>query len=473
MRFEAVIRGGVSATVAVVCLTLSGYGARAGDWDIKPRVSVEELFTDNVNLDQTDRESDFITILRPGISIERTGAARSNLSLDFSIEHSNYLRDKERKDNRVFLDAEAGAEIYEDVFFVDGLASVDQRIVSNTSAESGTGITDDSNRTQVASVSINPNIRHHFKNWADYRFDYVLSNVRVADDSIDTTVTQRYGSTLTSGRNFPNLRWNIQTLSQKTEYKSSSREDTRRFAQLDVQYASWRYVQPTGSIGYERIKDNTILQQPDGLIWTVGAILQPGPRTRVAFSHGQRYGDPYNTLDASYEISDRTSITASYSQVLETSQGLSLDQLNSPTDGLTDQADGFSLTNNAFRQSDFDVNFVAERGRNTYRAEYSWSKRETDADGSTNTINNYNAIWQRQINPRLSGTVNLGYRSSDFGPTQDNRVDNLFTYSVGVEYRLQEDLRSGLEYNGTRKISDAAGASYTENAVSFTLTAQF
>lgn len=473
MRFETVISGGGSAAVALTLLVLSGPGAHAGDWDIKPRVSVEELFTDNVNLDQTDRESDFVTIIRPGISIAREGAARSHLSLDLSIDHSYYLRSEGRKNTRMFMDAEAGAEVYEDVFFIDGAASVDQRNVSNTTAESATGVTDEGNQAQVVAASINPNVRHHFRNWADYRFDYVLSNVRVEDDSIDTTVTQRYGSTLTSGRNFPNFRWNIQTLTQETQYRSSDREDTRRFAQLSVEYASWRVVQPTGSIGYERIKDNTLLQQPDGLIWSIGAVLQPGPRTRVAFSHGRRYGEPNNTLEASYEVSDRTRVSASYSQVLETSQTLSISELNSPTEGLTQQADGFSLTNNAFRQSDFDVNLVAERGRNTYRAEYSWSKRETDADGSTNTVQNVNAVWQRDINRKLSGTLNLGYRNTDFGPTQDNRLDNFFTYTVSLDYRLQEDLRSTVRYDGTRKISDSAGASYTENAVSFSLTAQF
>jgi hypothetical protein len=472
LRLEAFTRERLNAAGILAGIVALCQPAIAGDWDFQPRVTVTELFTDNVNLTQNDRESDFITIVRPGFSLERTGAARSHLSIDYSFDYSHYLRDKSRKDTHQYLDAEAGAEVFEDVFFVDGFASINQATISNTAGESATAITDTNNRTQVISTTINPNVRHHFRNWADYRFDYVLSNVRVADESIDSTVTQRYGSTLTSGRDFAFLNWSAETRAQTTDHRGADRTDERRLAQLTLRYVDRILFQPTASIGYEKIEDNTLLEQPDGLIWSVGGLFRPGPRTDVQVSYGQRYGDSNTSLDASYAIGPKTTVRVTYSQALETSQSLSLSELTSPTAGLSQSNTGFSLTNNAFRQSDFTAELEAERGRNDYRFELRHSERETDADGSMNTVQSARAVWQRDLTRELDGTLNLGYRTTDFGPTQ-NRVDDFITYGIDFNYRLQSDLRATIGYTGTRRISTQSGSSYNENAVSFSLTAQF
>jgi uncharacterized protein (PEP-CTERM system associated) len=472
LRFKAVIRGARGVVAVLPGLTLPCLPAIAGDWKIVPRVSGEELYTDNVNLSQQDKQSDFITIIRPGISIEREGAARSHLSLDYSLDFTRYLRDTQRKSTRQYLQAEAGAEVIEDIFFVDGEASITQQSIVNTGAESGTAITDNSNRTEVVSTSVNPNIRHHFRNWADSRFDYVLSHVQVADESIDTTTTQRYGTVLSSGREFSLLRWTAETRTQTTEHSNSNREDERRLAQLTMQYTDRLIFQPIASVGFEQIKDNTLTSPPDGLIWSLGGLFQPGPRTRIEATHGQRYGDPNTSLDASYDLSARTTIKATYSQVLETSQSLSLSELTSPTSNLSQANSGFSLTNSAFLQTDFTTSVDIDHERNDYRFEYRWSERKTDSDGSVNTVQSLNALWTREMTRAMNGRVNLGYRTTDFGPTQ-NRQDDLITYGVSVDYRLQTDLRAGLGYTGTRKISTSSGSSYTENSISFTLTAQF
>lgn len=472
MQVEGVIRVGLSTSAASLALAMWCQTAVAGDWDISPTMSVEELFTDNVDLSQTDRKADFISVVRPGISVERTGAARSHFSLDFSFEYSRYLRDSNRTDRRKYLEANAGAEIFEDVFFVDGMASISQATISATRGESATEITDQGNRTEVVVGMVNPNLRHHFGNWADYRLDYELSNVRNRDDVLDTTVTQQVRSTLTSGREFSFLRWTAETSASNTDYTGSSRTNERRLAQVSLQYVDRILFQPTASIGYEKIDDNSLVDQPDGLIWSLGGVLEPGPRMRVQFSYGRRYGDPNTSLDASYELGPRTTISAGYSEVLETSQSLSLAELAVQNPGLTRQDSGFSLTNNAFRQSEFTANLNAERGRNTYRLEARRSVRETEAEGSTTTVNGANAEWQRALTRELNGSLNLGYRNTKTEALTE-RTDDLVTVSVQLDYQLQSDLVSGIGYTGTRRISTDTGSSYTENAVTLSLTAQF
>src|SRR5947207_9235256 len=57
--------------------------AVAGDWTITPRISGQELFTDNVLQTPTNRRSDFVTSLSPGIGINGE-SARLTAKLDYS-----------------------------------------------------------------------------------------------------------------------------------------------------------------------------------------------------------------------------------------------------------------------------------------------------------------------------------------------------------------------------------------------------
>src|SRR5438270_10445733 len=67
------------------CVCASGLStlAMAGDWTITPRVSGQETFTDNVFDTPTNRRSDFITSLSPGISVSGE-SARLQAKLDYS-----------------------------------------------------------------------------------------------------------------------------------------------------------------------------------------------------------------------------------------------------------------------------------------------------------------------------------------------------------------------------------------------------
>ena len=49
-----------------LCLILTGLllpvtFATAGDWDITPRISLAEVYSDNINLDDNDKEYDLVT----------------------------------------------------------------------------------------------------------------------------------------------------------------------------------------------------------------------------------------------------------------------------------------------------------------------------------------------------------------------------------------------------------------------------
>src|SRR5436190_20012070 len=61
---RSVLGGAASFLVCALASTASG-----GDWTVAPRVSGQEIFTDNVLYTPTNRRGDFITSVSPGIDI--------------------------------------------------------------------------------------------------------------------------------------------------------------------------------------------------------------------------------------------------------------------------------------------------------------------------------------------------------------------------------------------------------------------
>jgi uncharacterized protein (PEP-CTERM system associated) len=445
----------------------------AADWEITPRIAASELFTDNVALTKENPQSDFITIVSPGISIARKGAARTRLAVDFGIERTYYLEDSTRNETHESLDADLGVEVFEDVFFIDGLAEITQATTSPEGAESGTGITDQSNRTQIFAGTLNPNLRHHFGNWADARIDLTLANVRADSEDFEDTMSDALTAQVTSGREFAFLKWTVDLSSERTEFSESSREDERRLAQLELQYVDRILFQPIATIGYEEIEDGTLVDPPQGFIWSLGGLLEPGPRTSIRLTHGRRYNNPNTALEASYAVSSRTRLTASIEQVLETSQSLATGDLDADDEALISRGEGFALTNNTFRQDNFFIALDAERGRNAYRVEAAWSKRETDVENASSTVQSMSASWQRALSRSLGGALDASFRNTETTEIGGTSKDRFLTFGIDLNYALARDWDAAFNYTGTIRTSDDETVEYTENAFTFTLTATF
>ena len=432
---------------AVGCIltgVAGGSGAYAGGWDLTPRVTASETYTDNVALAKDNTDSDFITIVSPGFTLSRTGAARSRLDVDFSVDVVRYADDSSRDETREFLTADAGVELFEDLFFIDGLASISQVNISQTGVESGAGLTDEANRTQAFAGTINPNYRQHIGNIADARIDYTYSHTQTEKDVVDKTETHRIAASVTSGRDFAFLKWTVDLSAEEKEFSESNRKDKRKLANLELQYVDRILFQPIATIGYETFEDETLADEPDGLIWSVGGLLQPGPRTSIRITHGRRYDDPNTSVEATYDITSRTKLGLSVDQSLETTQGLAISELSADEPPLDPASRGFSLTNNTFKQTDITAFLDAERGRNTYRVEARWSDRDTSATGEETIVQSITASWERDINRSLTGRLNASFRDTETTSIVTNRDDQFATVGVVLDYRLDEDWRTSL-----------------------------
>jgi hypothetical protein len=66
------------------------------DWIIKPRVTLTETFTDNVNINRAnrDKQGDLITEVAPGLRIEAR-TARLKAYFDYALRGQAYARDSD------------------------------------------------------------------------------------------------------------------------------------------------------------------------------------------------------------------------------------------------------------------------------------------------------------------------------------------------------------------------------------------
>jgi uncharacterized protein (PEP-CTERM system associated) len=123
--------------------------ANAGDWDITPRISVAEIFSDNINLDDDDKESDLVTEITPGISIHGEGGLLK-ADIDYQMQNAIYASNSDANGTFHQLDAFANAELAKNLFFVDASSTMGQALISADNTVSTGNLNNAGNRTDFA-----------------------------------------------------------------------------------------------------------------------------------------------------------------------------------------------------------------------------------------------------------------------------------------------------------------------------------
>ena len=222
----------------------------------------------------------------------------------------------------------------------------------------------------------------------------------------------------------------------------------------------------------------------------------------LRFSYGDRNGDTDISANASHIISSRTSVNASFTESIQTSQSLISQQLlninnlglgtplfldannnltTTPTlvpatignrQLFSRQLTQFGLSESTFRQQVFRLGFTGSRRRNTFSGGGFWEERNTESTGITETTYGANLSVGRQLSSRLNGSVGLTVDKTDFG-TADKREEIEYSGSASIGYQVRNDLQATLAYNLTLRKVNNAPDDLLENAVSLTLTKSF
>ncbi|VAV86898.1 hypothetical protein MNBD_ALPHA02-270 [hydrothermal vent metagenome] len=436
---------------------VSGYisNVDAADWKITPSIAVTEIYTDNVNLDSSISQSDFVTQVSPVILITGNGP-RLNATINYAPNYFFYPGNaNDKHDLRQTLQANLRGELVRDTFFIDANANIAQRFLDRRRAITSLQVSQTNNRRTVQSYQVSPYLVHAFGTWASAELRYTLSQIRQSADTRQTTQNTFFGNsltntgsfTLTSGRRFSKLGWTLSALRSNEERETfGSYKNTT--ARADFSYQLTRILALLGSAGYQkRDAIGGSFANFDGFIWDAGFRLVPGPRTSISFRYGNQFIGKSFSLNAQYKITAKDSINLSFRDTIQTFQSLALENNNSTNiDPFLNS--GF-ISGDLTRRKQWSLSLGGTRGRTTYSASGLYSKYTSDNTALDDE--RYGAAFSisRRLNRRFSLSTGFNFNVSKF--SSDGIKDKFWSASVNADYQLSKNLVTVLGYVHTKR----------------------
>ena len=468
--------------VAVLGVTVLS-SAHAGNWRLTTGVSVEESFSDNVDLATGDaeRSSELITQISPNISLRGQGG-RMSLGLDYNPSQLLHRQDSTKDQVNHDLAATGQIEVWDRVVFIEAQTSVSREIINNELASSTSLAGQNVNRTETRAINITPIFRHHFGTWVETESRITFSKVDTAENELESTRTITENLRINSGRRFTVVQWSTNINSQKVQNDGDTPSDRTKTVDGNLTYIVSPKLSLLAGLGYEKVEDSTLSSEPNGLTWNVGFQARPSGKTDFRFTYGIDNDTTTIDFSANHRLSERTSLSASFSQSLETSQGQIADDLSflivdPVTQQLVDSrgsgaGSSLGLQNETFRQEEFRVSLNGSRRLTTYGASVFWEQRKTEATSITESTVGADLSLGRTINTRTSGNVALNYQATDFGTT-DERTQKEITFSTSLSYSLASDVSLNFSYILTHRRVNNANEDLTENSVTVGLSKRF
>ncbi|MDD5404046.1 MAG: TIGR03016 family PEP-CTERM system-associated outer membrane protein [Sulfuricella sp.] len=512
-------RNRLRAACSAAAILLLPAHAIAAEWTIVPSLDLKETYSDNITLAPRGYEqSDFVTQVIPGISLTGTGP-RLRVNARYAMQNLFYAQESNRNTINHMLNANANAELVDNLLFMDGLASISQQNISLTGPQAADNVNVTGNRTEVKTYSLSPYLRHSFGNTASSELRYTHSAVSSGVGGLADSQTDRINLGINSGSAFRTVGWGLNYSNQKTAYDNSastliqSRDNEVISGNLRYMVTSRFSLKATG--GYEKNDYISIGTKPEGSFWSGGFSWTPGPLTSIDASAGKRFFGNTYSLAASH----RTRLTAwniAYNEDITSTQSQFLLPPTIDTSGFLNQlwaatipdpvarqqivdsfiqANGLPLslaeslnylTNRLFLQKSLRASVALTGARNTLvlslfntsRNAQTAQAQDSILFGSSNLALSDktrqvggNALWNWRLGPRTSANINAGYTRMSY-PELD-RTDNDKTLRFSLVRQIQPKLSGAVELRRLQRDSSQSIGTYRENAVTASLHMSF
>jgi hypothetical protein len=393
--------------------------AHVNAWTITPRLTLQELFTDNVYEVESPRRFDAATVLAPGISIL---ADTARLRLNFDYQPTVVLHAINGNLNALAqqLNATGIVTVVPDLLFVDVTATsgVQSRygglVGGGTVGQGGIGLApagtttgsygagqglNRNNAVQTSSFAISPYILRQLGDYGSIKVGvsgnysrysaiegfaaspFPTGNATNGADLFTTEEFARY----TSGEFLSRFQYTLDFdayQSKSNNYATpvvvgttpatvpaTTNTSDRLTFNNQLAYAVSHNFTLLGSAGYQEIRySNNVAPTVNGLIWNVGFNWSPGPDSSITLTYGHINGE--NTVQAfgNFAITGRSSVSLSYTNSIGTQLENLQNQLNNGTIGtggqfinintgapLLNAQNAFAVQNGVFRYKTFSA----------------------------------------------------------------------------------------------------------------------
>ncbi len=335
---------------------------------IEPRIGIKQTFSDNVTFVANGKDYGMVTTISPGIRIGLDGArvqGSLEYALDLRLGEFAKVTDKVRHN----LVARFNSELINDFFYVEGGAVATAISQDLRGARSISGENNNPNVNNIFSAFVAPVFRNRVGDFAKLESGYKFSLTNVQDRNRAALGTgdvlnaaRQLGSdsrrhelfaNLSSGDFFQTIRWDLDGSYEAENIKDLNERYRSKRVVLNGEIPLTRYFSLVGSGGYEDISDTndklnlgdqsrsaeciertvgrcTVIDQ-SGFTWDAGVRLSPSRRTDLVVRGGRRYGDNVFNVSGFHQLSEKSRITVSYGETLDSLGRLVTQQLGGLT----------------------------------------------------------------------------------------------------------------------------------------------
>lgn len=460
--------------IGLLLYTLS---STAAEWRTSATINTSAVYTDNVNLVSSGKESDLTPTLTPSISLHGKGA-RATVDVTAAAEFNGQGGSNDSINPR--LQADAKAELLERIAFIDLNATATQNAIEPLAASGSGNLNNRGNKTTTYSYKISPYLKSRFQGLADMELRYTYNELNHSEGSVGDTNSETLNLSIDSGPDFRLFTWGINASNRTTDDDQGQVSELSNI-DLNLGYQFNRRWRITGSLGTEFNDFNSTTANRDGSRWDMGGVWTPNPRTVFDFGYGDRFFG--NTKRFSFtHTGKRSSLTASYSQELTDSTTLLSDQvvfqvLDAFGQPVPDPVTGDPLLlsqnistigNSSFVNDQLSINYSLKGRRTTLTLTGNLSEQTYQDSTREVSTTSLGASINRQLSGKISADLGLNWNESEEKGTANTQSDT-WRLSAGVSQELGPKTNLRLNYSFTDRSSNQSTDSYEENRLSLTL----
>ncbi len=471
---------------------------------VEPRVSGSQIFTDNVDLSDTNKRADSITQATVGLRAA-SDAGRIRGYFDYSLSKLLYARTTEKSSTQNSLNTFGTAELVDNWAFVDFNGNISRQALSAFGTQTQDPLANNANSTEVANYRLSPYVRGRAFGQLNYEARYAVAITRSksvrASDIDQTDANFRIGSDSAVGK----LSWSADLTHQDVDY-SLGRDTQSDRVRLVLTYSINPQVNVYGIAGRENNNYASVNKESHGS-GGLGATWAVSDRTRLAaeaenrfFARTHKISFEHRTPRTVWRYTDAKDVTTNPGQgatgTIGTLYDLFFAQFASiqpdpilraqmvnaflQANGLNPNAPstgGFLASGiSVQRRQDLSLALLGVRDTLTFIASRSASSRIEGAPVAgddlllTQALNqrSLTVSYARRLSPDSSVNVVAGHQKTEGAAGQQGNT--LKTVNISISSRL------GLKVSGSvgfrRSVADGS-APYTENAVTGILNVLF
>ncbi len=503
----------------------------AGNWVIGPTLDVAEIYSDNVILSQSNKQSDLITEVNPGVSIRGEGR-RVKASINYRMKNLIFANNSSRNSISNQLLGNVLTELSRDYLYVDVNGRISQALIRPSNSIPLVGV-NSANVSNVYTYGVKPYFQHNFDNLYNVYAGYGYNEVRYSNVETNDAIIRNGEVRIDSGARFTRLTWRF-SHKNKEIIRQPSNNFISKESFVSIGYQVFDDIKVLAVVGSDKYDFATSRQtfsngtyQAAGFDWTPGRILA------LEGLYGNRYKSATLTISPTIHTSldvkwlkrsvglnpgvqwsgnfhlrtRRSNVLASYFKNTVTSQALAISNLGNgfydpitgqfylamrdpstgfliPVDPTTGQPvatsvrnsliygtiGGFGISNQAFIRKRSQIVYGFHTARSNISLFYARERRTYLISNKSILIDSYSASWGWRItglSRLLTGVVRT---KTAF---QSGRKNDFYLYSVAINKRVSAKVHAVLSYQRRVLNSSQPGIGYTENRITASLNMAF